>query len=161
MKFDRETAPPKWKQLVWQFDFTGNVFHKWRLCRFRSAFGSLYLLLCIWWAHWANLCAIYDMPRFVRQDWSFHIPIPSVLRQVPQPTTEQLSPGMFKSAFLCFRSQIYNNQEHFSQNTSLINRTRRTPCWCLCTVLVTWLPKKGNNNLLQRVSPPFLTILLY
>ena len=31
----------------------------------------------------------------------------------------------------------------------------------LCTVLVTWQPKKVNNNTPQRVSPPFLTILLY
>ena len=31
---------------------------------------------------------------------SFHMPIPLVLRQVPQPTTEQLSPGMFKTTFL-------------------------------------------------------------
>lgn len=75
---------------------------------------------------------------------SFHIPIPLVLQQVQEPTTEQLSPGMFKSKF--FFSQIYYNQEVFSVNILFINQTWTTPFWFLCTVLVMWQGKKLNNK---------------
>ena len=64
--------------------------------------------ICLWKSLSATLYLVSSLSQSLRHlryasfraAGSFHIPIPLVLRQVPQPTTEQLSPGMFKSTFL-------------------------------------------------------------
>ena len=71
------------------------------------------------------------MPRFVRQEASISRSPWFYGKYRSQPRNSYLQ-ACSRIRFCSFRSQIYNNQEYISQNTSLINRTWTTPCWCCC-----------------------------
>ena len=95
---------------------------------------------------------------------NFHIPIPFVLRQDPQPNTAQFSPGITFSL---------NSSHQISKHPQKVQKTcqikRDSPqnylrvailLICVCRVRITWLRENHNKEMFLWSPPAFITSLL-